>query len=152
MGPSRGRFPQLNDRQGLWQLLVVITARKVADMGERQRRLKRGGGGTRGDSALIAPATTEWGGGWEQVIGNEPTPEFAAETAEECQRLLAKLTDDQLRSIAIWKMEGYTNDEIAGRLHCSPPTVGRRLRLIRQLWENEIPGGFSDVPGEDAIA
>jgi len=70
-------------------------------------------------------------------------------TAEPCRPdelrtlfLFEKLTDDQLRLIAVWKMEGYSNDEIAGRLHCSPPTVGRRLRLIRQLWDDEIAGSF----------
>jgi len=54
----------------------------------------------------------------------------------------AKLTDDELRLIALWKMEGYTNGEIAGRLHCSPPTVGRRLRLIR----NSGTTRYSRVP------
>jgi DNA-directed RNA polymerase specialized sigma24 family protein len=151
-GAERGRFPQLNDRQGLWQLLVVITARKAADLQERERRLKRGGGGVRGDSALIGPTTADFGAGWEEVVGSEPTPEFAAQAAEECRRLLAKLTDDELRMIALWKMEGYTNSEIAGRLHCSPPTVGRRLRLIRQLWDDEAPGGLSDAPAEDAAS
>jgi DNA-directed RNA polymerase specialized sigma24 family protein len=151
-GAERGRFPQLNDRQGLWQLLVVITARKAADLQERERRLKRGGGGVRGDSALIGPTTADFGAGWEQVVGSEPTPEFAAQAAEECRRLLAKLTDDELRMIALWKMEGYTNGEIAGRLHCSPPTVGRRLRLIRQLWDDEVLAGSGDGTKEGATA
>ena len=30
-GVARGRFPQLNDRDNLWRLLVVITARKAVD-------------------------------------------------------------------------------------------------------------------------
>ena len=72
-----------------------------------------------------------------QIIGKEPTPEFAAQVAEECQRLLDGLGDDELRMLALWKMEGYTNAEIAAKLGRSQPTVERKLRLIRSRWENE---------------
>jgi len=36
-------------------------------------------------------------------------------------------------------MEGYSNDAIADKLACVPRTVERRLQLIRQIWEAEIP-------------
>ncbi len=42
-GAARGRFPDLADRDGLWRLLVVITARKVQAQARRGRRQKRGG-------------------------------------------------------------------------------------------------------------
>ena len=58
--------------------------------------------------------------------------------AEECQRLLEMLGDDQLRSVALWKMEGYTNEEIAGKLGCAVATVERRLRLIRRIWQQGL--------------
>jgi DNA-binding CsgD family transcriptional regulator len=32
-------------------------------------------------------------------------------------------------------MEGYTTEEIAGRLGRAPRTVERKLRMIRSLWE-----------------
>ena len=73
----------------------------------------------------------------EQVVGQEPTPEFAAQLAEECQQLLAKLGNDELRSIAVWQMEGYTVDEVAGKLGRSSRTVARKLGLIRELWREE---------------
>src|SRR5262249_16748472 len=68
----------------------------------------------------------------------EPTAEFAAQVAEECRRLLDRLGDAELRSVALWKMEGYTVEEIAARLGCVPRTVHRRLRLIQDLWQHEI--------------
>jgi len=135
-GARDGRFPLLTDRNSLWRLLVVITARKALDQVEREHRLKRGGGLVGGESALLSPGSPEEGRALEQVVGREPTPEFAAQVAEECQRLLDRLGDDQLRSIAVWKMEGDSNDEIARRLGCAVPTVERRLRLIRKLWED----------------
>jgi DNA-directed RNA polymerase specialized sigma24 family protein len=79
-------------------------------------------------------------GGIEQVVGNEPSPEFTAQVAEEYQRLLDKLGEDELRDIAVWKMEGDTNEQIAGRLGCALATVERRLRLFRKLWEDEDTG------------
>jgi DNA-directed RNA polymerase specialized sigma24 family protein len=138
-GAAQGRFPQLADRDDLWQLLVLITARKAVDLLARQYRAKRGGGRVRGESALLDPAEPG-NGGIEQVVGNEPTPAFAAQVAEECQRLLARLGDEALRSIAVWKMEGDTNQQIAERLGCALITVERRLRLIRKLWQGEDLG------------
>ena len=53
--------------------------------------------------------------------------------AEEVETLLARLRDPLLRQLAVWKLEGYTNAEIATRLDCSEPTVRRRLTIIRRL-------------------
>lgn len=135
-GAARGRFPRLDDRDDLWRLLVVLTERKALNMARDERRLKRGGGAVLTAGGLARPGEST-AGGVEQVPGREPTPEFAAETAEECQRLLARLGDPGLRSIAVWRMEGETVGEIAARLGCALTTVERRLRLIRQLWESE---------------
>ena len=57
--------------------------------------------------------------------------------AEECRRLLELLGDATLRSVAVWKMEGYTNAEIADKLGCVAVTVERKLQLIRSLWAGE---------------
>lgn len=139
-GVQRGQFPKLGSRDDLWRLLVTITARKAHDLREREGRAKRGGGRVRGDSAFVA-AGTESDGGWAEIAGTEPTPEFAARTAEEYARLLELLDDDQLRHLAVWKMEGLTNAEAAERLGCSEPTVERWLRIIRKTWSAELPGG-----------
>jgi DNA-directed RNA polymerase specialized sigma24 family protein len=145
-GAEAGRFPALADRTGLWNLLVVITARKVAALKARQQRLRRGGGKVRGDSAFLGPAGADEQDrqGIENVIGDAPTPDFAAQVAEEYQLLLAGLEDDTLRSVAVWKLEGYTNEEIAGKLDCSVATVERKLRRIRNAWEPRYLG--SDGP------
>ncbi len=76
----------------------------------------------------------EGGTGLERIIGPEPTPEFTAMVAEEYRRLLDGLGDDSLRQVAVWRMEGFTNDEIAARLGCARRTVARRLDLIRKTW------------------
>jgi DNA-directed RNA polymerase specialized sigma24 family protein len=127
------RYPQLTDRHGLWNLLVVITARKAKAYVRRQSRLKRGGGQVLGETAFVNRDNDALG--IDQVLGDEPTPEFAAQVAEECQRLLEKLDDPALRTIAILKMEGHTVDEIAARLGSTKRTIERRLHIIRKTWE-----------------
>ena len=47
------------------------------------------------------------------------------------EKLLAGLGDDTLRKIAVWKMQGYTNDEIGRELDVARRTVARKLALIR---------------------
>jgi DNA-directed RNA polymerase specialized sigma24 family protein len=127
-GAERDRFPQLTDRDSLWPLLVLITSRKAADLLEHERRKKRGGGGAAGRGPA---ATVE---SLDQVIGREPTPQFAAQVAEECRRLFECLDDAGLRCIARWRLEGYSTQEIADRLGCVPRTVERKLRRIRAVW------------------
>jgi DNA-directed RNA polymerase specialized sigma24 family protein len=147
-GAEQHRFPQLDDRDNLWRLLVVITTRKAAHLVQHDRRQKRGGGEVH-DEAAVLGLTGSWDEpqGLEAVIGKEPTPECAAQVAEECQRLLGRLGDVQLRSIAVWKMEGYTNAEIATKLGCVPSTIERKLRLIRNRWAGELLACDSPASG-----
>jgi hypothetical protein len=73
----------------------------------------------------------------EQVVGAEPTPEFAAQVAEEYRRPLELLGDEALRRVAVGKVGGRTNDEVAGRLDRSRRTVARKLETIRIIWSRE---------------
>ncbi len=72
------------------------------------------------------------------ALADGPTPEFAAAAAEEFERLLDALQDDELRRVALDRLEGYTNDEIADRLGCARRTVARRLDLIKRVWAAEV--------------
>jgi DNA-directed RNA polymerase specialized sigma24 family protein len=135
-GIARGRFPQLADRDDLWKLLVVITARKAMAQAQREGRKKRGGGRVVDEAVLFGMGPGDEGSmaGLERIAGEGPTPEFAAMMAEECERLLDSLDDDSLRQVALGRMEGYTNDEIADQLGCARRTIARRLDLIRKTW------------------
>jgi RNA polymerase sigma factor (sigma-70 family) len=136
-GVAAGRFPQLGDRDNLWRLLVVITARKALDQLAHERTKRQGGGTLQGESRISPVGPDRDEAAIEQVVGDEPTPEFAAQVAEEYRRLLELLGDDTLRRVAVWKMEGLTTDEIAGRLDCSQRTVARKLEAIRVIWGSE---------------
>jgi len=132
-----GQFPRLDDRDDLWQVLVTITERKAINQLRNQARLKRGGGKVRGESVFVAEQSSSVDQTIDQVVGQEPTPEFAAIVAEDFQRLLDTLGDDDLREIALLKLEGYTNHEIATKVERSLPTIERRLKLIRHKWQEE---------------
>jgi hypothetical protein len=136
-GAEQGRFPNLDDRHDLWRLLVLLTAGKVARLVRGELRQKRGGGRVRSEADLAGVGEADNESLLEQIVGQEPTPEFAAQLAEECQQLLGKLGSDELRSIAVWQMEGYTVNEISGKLGRSSRTVARKLQLIRGLWHEE---------------
>jgi DNA-directed RNA polymerase specialized sigma24 family protein len=133
---GQGRFPDLHDRDDLWQLLVLITDRKACDLANYERRLRRGGGRVVDEAALrdedgsASPLA--------RVLSSDPSPEFALLAAEECRRLLDLLGDADLRRVALRKLEGYTVEEIAAQLGRVPRTVKRWLRLIRQAWEQEL--------------
>jgi DNA-directed RNA polymerase specialized sigma24 family protein len=129
-GAVAGRFPRLNNRDDLWQILFVITTRKAIGLVRHETCAIRGGGhvgsltGESGDEES-APATAQ------------PTPEEIAEVSEQCDRLLELLGSANLRNVAVWKMEGYTNAEIGAKLGRSVATVERKLAAIRTIWRRE---------------
>jgi DNA-directed RNA polymerase specialized sigma24 family protein len=136
-GAAAGRYPHLENRDDLWRVLVTITARKAYDQAHRERRQKRGGGRVAAESELGGPGAE--GGGLDGLSSPEPTPEFVALLADECRHRLDALRDATLRRVALLKMEGYTDAEVAARLDCGLRTVTRKLELIRKAWREGGP-------------
>lgn len=147
-GLQSGRFPHINDRHDLWRLLITLTARKAIDGVRREQREKRGGGRVLAEADLNGLAGHGSDEHWlARVVGPEPTPEFAVMLAEDLHRRLDRLPNPALRDICLWKMEGWTNDEIAVRLDCTTRTVERKLELIRKHWQesSEDVGSGEDL-------
>jgi DNA-directed RNA polymerase specialized sigma24 family protein len=131
-------IPKLRDRDDLWRILVVVTARKAIDQRRRHYSQKRGGG--RGATGGTPEGFKDELANLEGVIGHEPDPAFTVQLADELHTLLAVLPDDELRQTARLKLEGYTNEEIAAKMTCGLRSVTRRLALIRRAWENPHDG------------
>ena len=121
---EHGKYPDLRDRHDLWRLLVLLTAHKALDRLRHESRKKR-------------QASRREHFDLYQVVGPEPSAEFAALVADEYRRLLGLLDDPELVSVALWKMEGYTTDEIAAKLGYVPRTIERKLQVIRTIWAGE---------------
>jgi len=122
---KRDRFPRLNDRNDLWQILVMLAHRKA------YRRIRRD---LREVPVVDGPEAAEF---LLVTISRDPTPDEAVAVAEEFERLLDQLKDPTLRQVALWKLEGYTNEEIKDLLGCVLRTVERKLKAIRDLWDKE---------------
>ena len=132
---EENRFPQLNDRNDLWQILVMLTARKASKQRAHDRALKRGGGLVRGDSVLEDEDCASF-----ELIDEEPTVEFSVMFAELVENLMNRLQekDVQLSRFATMKMEGHTNRQIAEQCGCAERTVERKLSYIREIWTHEV--------------
>lgn len=124
---EKERFPRLESREDLWQLLLMHTARKVVDQRRYQGRKKRGG--------EVAQFDVEM----QEVIGTEPDPQFVLEVADQLEQLMNQLPETDLRQIAQLKLEGFTNEEIADELDYSESTVRRKTALIRRHWKENLP-------------
>lgn len=134
---QKGRFPDLADRDDLWRLLLEMTYRKAVDLKRHENRQRRGGGRVRNATDIPQPGSNAVPFQLTQIIGKEPTPEFAAMMADECRRLLDLLSEPRFVSLAIAKMQGYRNREIAEQRGDCLRTVERELHLIRKTWERE---------------
>jgi RNA polymerase sigma factor (sigma-70 family) len=132
---AEGRFPQLEDRDDLWRLLVAIASRKAVKQIRLATAQRRGGGKVRGNSVFVRRGASEESAGIENVMGDEFTPESAAVMAETRRNLLECLHDNILRDIAVLTIEGHTTKEIASKLGCTPRTVERKLERIRRKWQ-----------------
>ena len=116
------RFPELHNRTHLWKLLACFTARQAFDLARKEGRRRR----LVGDEGALGE------GGFEPFAGREPPPEFTAAVAD----LLECLPTDELRRLAVARMEGRTNEEIARDLGRSLSTIERKLQVIRVLWRD----------------
>jgi DNA-directed RNA polymerase specialized sigma24 family protein len=116
---------RIGGRVDLRRLLLRAAARVAIDL---RRSAARHGGDQGGVGSALA-----------QVEDGEPGPELLALEQEGCRQLLDLLGDDVLRRIALWKLAGYTNGEIAGRLDCSLAKVERKLGRIRERWAEATP-------------
>ena len=133
---QEGRYPDLADRNDLWRLLLQITSHRAINLRRSENRQRRGGGRVRSQATDKPSDSASYLSLMEPASDNTLIPEFAAIMADECRGLLEQLHDAQLRAIAVAKMEGYKNAEIAAQLNCSERTIERRLNLIRDKWKH----------------
>lgn len=129
---AENRYPDLRGSDSLWRLLSWMTHRKAIDWIRFAKRQKRQ---SLGESA-IEPAG-EPGMGLAGVPSELPPPDLEAMLSEEVRRLMSMLPGD-MRFIASQKLDGFSNHEIAERQGCSLATVERRLKMIREIWSNDV--------------
>jgi len=133
-GVAEGRFENILNRDELWWLLLTITKRKSVDHIRRETAQKRHRHPDEpGTDPAISPQIA-----LNELVGSSPTPDFVVTFEEQFLRLLHLLRNDQLREIAILRIEGYNVAEIAQKLAIGMRAVERKLQLIRKKWKREL--------------
>jgi RNA polymerase sigma factor (sigma-70 family) len=117
---------ELAGTENLWRLLCVITLAKARKQARYHQRGKR---------SIERERSLDSGGEEDraplfEAVERGPTPDEAAAFADQLEKLLAGL-DDEERQLVLLKLEERTNDEIAQVLQCSERTVRRTLNRVR---------------------
>ena len=116
----------LNDAETLWRLLCVITITKVREQARFHLRQKRGVQ----REVPLPPGDDDSRQQRPEWMSREHSPEAAAEFADEFEKLLAVLDEEEQQFVRL-KLEERTNAEIAASLACSERTVRRILKRVQ---------------------
>jgi RNA polymerase sigma factor (sigma-70 family) len=139
MRARAGQF-HLEDRDSLWRLLCAITLTKVRQKARYHGRQKRSYDQER-------PLEAEGADG-PPVLSPEPTPAEAAEFADQLERLLSEM-DEEERQMVQLRMEQCTHAEIAERLGCSERTVRRLLKRVQNRLKSLFDEPVDELPPGD---
>ncbi len=143
-------FDKLEGRGDLWQILAMLAERKANSILRWELAKKRGGGNQRGESAF--EQLDPYGSALPGIGGVvEPHPKATEQLPFAVRELLGKLDDDDLRRVAMDRLARYTYKEIAERMGISMKTVERKVKLIREIWKQELEADEAahDLEGDD---
>ena len=133
-GVKHNRFHSVRNRDELWQMLTLIGARRSTNVRVKHSRQKNGGGKLQGESVFGS-------GGMENLadfIQRDLSPTDYVELKEMIEDLLRQLPNQQVRQIALMRMSGYSNAEIAEKIGRVERTVELKLKLIRSIWSQSL--------------
>ncbi len=120
---ERGQF-ELPDDDGLWRLLCAITLNKARQQARLHTRQKR----ALDQETYLDAESTEGGAA---PSSTEPTPDEVAILVDLVERLLADTDDADERDIVTFRLQDFTNEEIARKVNCSERTVRRIVHRLR---------------------
>jgi RNA polymerase sigma factor (sigma-70 family) len=120
-----GQF-HLEDSTSLWRLLCAITLTKVREQTRFHMAQRRG---LQQEQALAADGSSSSEGDFG-LAARGPTPAEAAEFADQFQRLISTL-DEEEQQVLDLKLQDCTNEQVAERLGCSERTARRILKRVQ---------------------
>ena len=126
----------LRDRHDLWRLLATCTLNRSRNLVRDSARHKR----RDANNVAFDSLKPEQRGRLASLADSNPSPEDLALFADELRSLLERLDvedpSQRLRQVALLKLDGCTDREIALRMNCSRKTVCARTALIRVVWQS----------------
>jgi RNA polymerase sigma factor (sigma-70 family) len=120
-----GKF-QFGDAENLWALLCAITLTKVREQARFHLRQKRG---LDREQQLDSDPQASGASRFEPIAPG-PSPDEAAEFADQLQHVLASL-DEEERQVVDLRLQEYSTAEMAERLGCSERTIRRLLKRVQ---------------------
>lgn len=137
-GMAAGRFSHLSGHKEYWSLLVCITRRRAIDMLRRAKAQSRNPGLLRGESVFQFNSILDVPRGQTPGSDDVVSESVMVDDDDEVQFFLDFLAacDNEipLHRIALLRIDGFTNPEIAQRLDLSLRAVERAAARIRNLW------------------
>ncbi|MEM7476401.1 MAG: ECF-type sigma factor [Planctomycetota bacterium] len=122
-----GGYESMRDRDDLWKLLATITQSFASKQNRYLLRSKRCVEGFSGPKNSVEDIL-------RRMASKEPSPEFIADMSETLESLFQRLNDRKLCEIALLRLQGCTNEDIAQQQDCSVRTIERRVAIIRRNW------------------
>ena len=142
---SPGEFEKLFNREDLWQILAMLVERRAIDQ-IRKESAKKNGGGMIVNEDVLAGDFAERANGLDNLPGKGTPIEFDMMLAEELELRLGLLPEDSKhRQVAIEKLQGYNNREIADRLAMGLRSVERKLEQIRDIFKSSLTNSNSPL-------
>lgn len=120
------QLPSPLTRADFWNLLGLMVVRKVRRQLRRETAAKRGGGRVVRESDRQSDGD---GRGLDDWGARLSAADFDLHSEE-----LLSLLDEECRRIAVLRLLGHVNREIAETLQCTERKVQRKLELIRLKW------------------
>ena len=125
-----GCWSETLDGEGLWGLLITMTARKARNHLRHERAAKRGGKDSPGSLGEVA----------DKQQGSEMRSNggLSATEIEVAANELIDHLPDGLRTIAVLKLMEFSHSEMAELLECNERTIRRRISDIREVWSGDL--------------
>lgn len=130
LAARKGQLASVLNRTDLWGLMVVSTLQKIGQRVQYSEAQKR-----QPDKLIRqADGLDEFGSRMERLVSDADGPASEAMHADRMEQLLARLSNPDLRAVAVLRLAGHTNDQIAAELGFTRRTIQRMLNLIRISW------------------
>jgi DNA-directed RNA polymerase specialized sigma24 family protein len=129
---GRGSYPKLSDRNDLWLVLMVAAQRRVIDKQRKVLRWERHFAPVRTLTDLMEVLNDDLG----EYLSKDDGQRRACEMIDLWDHMLSKLKDPSHREIAMLKLDGYSNRDIAIELKMTPKRVDRAVESILERWRS----------------
>ena len=124
-----GAYGTMQTRDDLWRLLVTITRTYAWKQSRFLGRIRR-------RMTIKDPRANERM--LTQLASSCPPPDVLASVSDSLRVLIDRLEDPELKEVAMGRLNGLTNEELAAKQSRSVRTIERRLVLIRNVWNEQI--------------